>query len=96
MGYPDLEPKYRTSENWYLWAPPGTEVAFLGRNGLDYQLKSALQILEVGHLYTIMERSVHSSSTDVWFKEFGPDQVFNSVMFGLPNGLARAAQKAVG
>lgn len=96
MGYPDLELKHRTSENWYLWVPKDTQITFIGRNGHDYQLKDALDILKVGKLYTVLAREVHGGFTEIYLKEFGPDMPFNSVMFEFPNGLSRAAQKVVG
>lgn len=62
-------------------AQPGTKVIYAYTDtGYPYDQKIAGKYLTVGGIYTIAYMDVHSSSTEVFLKEF-PNVSFNSVIF---------------
>ena len=63
-----------------IYAKNGDKVRFLNRNGHDWQLKEAAEIMNEGQIYTVDHTDVHGWSTDLYLQEF-PGRNFNSVMF---------------
>lgn len=60
-----------------LDTPAGSMVRFIGRNGHQWQLDEALEVLEVGREYEVLSVDVGGFSSRV----FLADGAFNTVMF---------------
>lgn len=64
-----------------IHAQEGDKVIFAyPDNGWEWQKEHALKYLTINTEYTIDFTDVHSSSTDIYLKEF-PEVKFNSVQF---------------
>ena len=62
--------------------PQDSWAIFLGGDGLDYQLKEAMKLLEVGKAYIVTGGEIHQSSSSLRLLGFEGKE-FNSVMFKL-------------
>ncbi len=75
--------KARFFEPMDIWAPSGTKVRPIyengePKNGYPFDIEQVQKHLKQGEFYTVDRTEVHSSTTDVYLKEF-PGVRFNSV-----------------
>lgn len=62
-----------------IYAPPGTKIVFLGKNGTSFDQEEARTVLEVGKTYTLAYSEIGSWRTEIFLEEVSGG--FNSVMF---------------
>jgi hypothetical protein len=61
------------------WPAPGDHMHFLGRNGYDYDLKTAKEVFEIGKTYVVKNIDIGDWRHTIAFE--GVDGRWNGVMF---------------